>query len=287
MARLLIVTRERYHEFRYRQDMAGSECVPVLLAALGQITGTDTGADGDSHEMIATAPTTLWSLTADRHRSGSLAQSVERLGLSARAVRDQMSNDTWMVLAAVERAVLHRGRAMPESRTAGEAFLVVGAPRDAGRDARPVRSGRRVDGAGRRLDHDGHRQAYRARSGADSTTAGDVDDGPQSWRRTDRHRIHVGGLRVVGHLPTAQPRRGEHLRGRRPGAAGRGEPAVAGLPIRAAARRPQGAARLVRLVAARAVWSTSSAPGCADSTRPTSRMSAPTACAANSPICSM
>ena len=44
MARLLIVTRERYHEFRYRQDMDGSECVPVLLAALGRITGTDTGA---------------------------------------------------------------------------------------------------------------------------------------------------------------------------------------------------------------------------------------------------
>jgi uncharacterized alpha-E superfamily protein len=123
-ARLLIVTRDRYHEFRYRQDMEGSECVPVLLAALGRITGTDTGADGDSPEMIATAPTTLWSLTADRHRPGSLAQSVERLGLSARAVRDQMSNDTWMVLAAVERAVLHRGRALPESRTEGEAYLV-------------------------------------------------------------------------------------------------------------------------------------------------------------------
>jgi uncharacterized circularly permuted ATP-grasp superfamily protein/uncharacterized alpha-E superfamily protein len=124
MARLLIITRERYHEFRYRQDMEGSECVPVLLAALGRITGTDTGADGDSHEMIATAPTTLWSLTADRHRPGSLAQSVERLGLSARAVRDQMSNDTWMVLAAVERAVLHRGRALPESHSEGEAYLV-------------------------------------------------------------------------------------------------------------------------------------------------------------------
>jgi uncharacterized circularly permuted ATP-grasp superfamily protein/uncharacterized alpha-E superfamily protein len=124
MARLLIVTRERYHEFRYRQDMEGSECVPVLLAALGRITGTDTGADGDSHEMIATAPTTLWSLTADRQRPGSLAQSVERLGLSARAVRDQMSNDTWMVLAAVERSVLHRGRAVPESHSEGEAYLV-------------------------------------------------------------------------------------------------------------------------------------------------------------------
>jgi uncharacterized circularly permuted ATP-grasp superfamily protein/uncharacterized alpha-E superfamily protein len=124
MARLLIVTRERYHEFRYRQDMEGSECVPVLLAALGQITGTDTGASGDSHEMIATAPTTLWSLTADRRRSGALAQSVERLGLAARAVRDQMSNDTWMVLASVERAVLQRGRSLPESHTEGEAYLV-------------------------------------------------------------------------------------------------------------------------------------------------------------------
>jgi uncharacterized alpha-E superfamily protein len=123
MARLLTVTRERYHEFRYRREMEGSECVPVLLATLGHITGTDTGADGDYAEMVATAQSTLWSLTADRHRSGSLAQSVERLGLAARAVRDQMSNDTWMVLAAVERALLHAPDTPPESQTEGEAFL--------------------------------------------------------------------------------------------------------------------------------------------------------------------
>jgi uncharacterized circularly permuted ATP-grasp superfamily protein/uncharacterized alpha-E superfamily protein len=130
MARLLTVTRERYHEFRYRRELAGSECVPVLLTALGSITGTGTG-DGDYAEMVATAPSTLWSLTADRHRSGSLAQSVERLGLAARAVRDQMSNDTWMVLAAVERALLHApaqraGRPAdepPDSNADGEAFL--------------------------------------------------------------------------------------------------------------------------------------------------------------------
>ncbi|MGZ8745877.1 MAG: circularly permuted type 2 ATP-grasp protein [Mycobacterium sp.] len=122
MARLLTVTRERYHEFRYRRELAGSECVPVLLTALGSITGTGTG-DGDYAEMVATAPTTLWSLTADRHRSGSLAQSVERLGLAARAVRDQMSNDTWMVLAAVERALLHAPDSPPDSKAEGEAFL--------------------------------------------------------------------------------------------------------------------------------------------------------------------
>lgn len=124
MARLLTVTRERYHEFRYRQAMDGGECVPVLLAALGRITGTATDAGDDPHETIATAQSTLWSLTADRRRPGALAQSVERLGLAARAVRDQMSNDTWMVLAAVERAVLHQGRTMPESPTDGEAYLV-------------------------------------------------------------------------------------------------------------------------------------------------------------------
>jgi uncharacterized circularly permuted ATP-grasp superfamily protein/uncharacterized alpha-E superfamily protein len=123
MARLLTVTRERYHEFRYRREMEGSECVPVLLATLGHITGTDTGEGSDYTEMVATAQSTLWSLTADRHRSGSLAQSVERLGLVARAVRDQMSNDTWMVLAAVERALLHASDSPPESRTEGDAFL--------------------------------------------------------------------------------------------------------------------------------------------------------------------
>ncbi|HVQ50675.1 MAG TPA: circularly permuted type 2 ATP-grasp protein [Mycobacterium sp.] len=123
MARLLTVTRERYHEYRYRRELDGSECVPVLLTALGQITGTNTGAGGDYAEIVATAQSTLWSLTADRHRPGSLAQSVERVSLAARAVRDQMSNDTWMVLAAVERAVLHRASDPPESQAEGDAFL--------------------------------------------------------------------------------------------------------------------------------------------------------------------
>ena len=123
MARLLTVTRERHHEYRHRQYTDASECVPVLLTALGEITGTDTGADGDSAEMIAVGPTTLWSLTADRHRPGSLAQSVELLGLSARAVRDQMSNNTWLVLASVDRAVTKLSATPPESRVRGDALM--------------------------------------------------------------------------------------------------------------------------------------------------------------------
>lgn len=123
LARLLTVTRERYHEYRHRQGAEESECVPVLLTALGQITGTDTGADSDHHEMIAVAPSTLWSLTVDHERPGSLAQSVERLALAARAVRDQLSSDTWSVLAAVERAVARRSDSPPDSLAEGDALL--------------------------------------------------------------------------------------------------------------------------------------------------------------------
>jgi uncharacterized circularly permuted ATP-grasp superfamily protein/uncharacterized alpha-E superfamily protein len=97
MVRLAAITRERYHEYRYRPGSDGGACVPVLLGALGRVTGTDTAGP----DVL----TTLWSLTIDPERPGSLAQSVQRLGLAARAVRDQMSRDTWMVLGSVERTL--------------------------------------------------------------------------------------------------------------------------------------------------------------------------------------
>lgn len=119
LARLLIVTRERYHEYHNRRDADGSECLPVLLGALEEIAGTDSGGGGSRDDAVAAAPHMLWSLTADRLCRGSLAQSVEGLGLSARAVRDQLSNDTWMVLGAVERALAQQAepdRARPPGR---------------------------------------------------------------------------------------------------------------------------------------------------------------------------
>jgi uncharacterized circularly permuted ATP-grasp superfamily protein/uncharacterized alpha-E superfamily protein len=122
MARLLIVARDRFHVYRHQQHSEESECVPVLMAALGTLTGTDTAADGDHAEMIAVAPSTLWSLTVDPARPGSLVQSVEGLALAARAVRDQMSNDTWMVLATVERALALRWEP-PDSLAEADALL--------------------------------------------------------------------------------------------------------------------------------------------------------------------
>ncbi|MBU3749216.1 MAG: hypothetical protein FGM52_01980 [Mycobacterium sp.] len=116
LARLLIVTRERYHEYRNRLDVEGGECLPVLLEALGAVAGQD-GTAAPSDAGVAGAPHLLWSLTADRLRPGSLAHSIEGLGLAARAVRDQMSNDTWMVLGAVERTLADQ----PEPARSGRA----------------------------------------------------------------------------------------------------------------------------------------------------------------------
>jgi uncharacterized alpha-E superfamily protein len=121
MARLLIATRRRYHEFRHRQEISESQCVPVLMAALGHITGTDPGPD-DHAETIAIAPSTLWSLTMDRDRAGALVHSVDRLALAARAVRDQLSSDTWVVLAGVERALAHQAEP-PDSLAEADAVL--------------------------------------------------------------------------------------------------------------------------------------------------------------------
>nr|WP_081635730.1 circularly permuted type 2 ATP-grasp protein [Nocardia sp. BMG111209] len=47
----------------------------------------------------------LARVTADRELPGSLAYAIEHLGADARAVRDQLSPDTWMVSSAMDRAM--------------------------------------------------------------------------------------------------------------------------------------------------------------------------------------
>ncbi|SUB10897.1 Domain of uncharacterised function (DUF404) [Nocardia brasiliensis] len=56
------------------------------------------GASREGHDYLV-------ALTVDRDLPGSLAFAVDRYANAARAVRDQLSNDTWMILSAVDRAM--------------------------------------------------------------------------------------------------------------------------------------------------------------------------------------
>lgn len=101
-ARLLATTYDVYQDFRYRPWLDGSECLPVLLRALGRVTGTMFAYD---ETQAGSARDELVSLTVDQTRAGSLAYAVHRYGQAARSVRDQLSHDTWMVLSGADRAI--------------------------------------------------------------------------------------------------------------------------------------------------------------------------------------
>ncbi|WP_067531907.1 circularly permuted type 2 ATP-grasp protein [Nocardia crassostreae] len=157
--RLLAAIHDRHQDYRYRPWMEGAEAMPILMTALGQMTGTVPPAPKQSaaqqeppserlgqqqrpgeqrqragstrqhrvpEEVRAACrreysdePTMpiaipgasrrdhdyLVSLTVDRELRGSLAFAVDRYGKAARAVRDQLSPDTWMVLSSTDRAL--------------------------------------------------------------------------------------------------------------------------------------------------------------------------------------
>ncbi|GAA1480667.1 circularly permuted type 2 ATP-grasp protein [Gordonia sinesedis] len=115
ITRLAQVARERYQDFQYRPWMLGTAAVPRLLHAVGVVTGTAghlntaglilDDAAPPSPEQVGEAIGVIAELTASRTVPGSVGHAVDRLVAGARAVRDQMSTSTWMVLAPVDRAI--------------------------------------------------------------------------------------------------------------------------------------------------------------------------------------
>ncbi|MEV6772520.1 circularly permuted type 2 ATP-grasp protein [Nocardia sp. NPDC051030] len=71
-----------------RREYSDEPTVPIALP----------GASRRDHDYLVT-------LTVDREVRGSLAYAVEAYGKAARAVRDQLSPDTWMVLGSIDRAL--------------------------------------------------------------------------------------------------------------------------------------------------------------------------------------
>ena len=119
--RMVKVARERYEDYRYRPWMSGTASIPLFLSAVAAATGTaavleDTEgiADFDRNrppepDEVMAATARMHSMTSSRRASGSVAFAVERLQQLARAVRDQMSTSTWMVLGAIDRAIAELG----------------------------------------------------------------------------------------------------------------------------------------------------------------------------------
>src|SRR5918993_538756 len=90
------------------RDTTQGHALEVLLHAVTHVSTTYPGFLADD---VAVMPE-LRSMVLDRHRAGTVSQSVGALSSAAQGVRDQLSEDVWMVLAEVERA-LHALAANP------------------------------------------------------------------------------------------------------------------------------------------------------------------------------
>lgn len=103
MTRLLIAARERDQDYRSMPWLDGSDSLPILLEAVTKVSRTGPGFFDETIRTDAMAE--MRSLMLSVERLGSLAQSVDRMQQAARAVRDQLSNDTWAVLARIDTAL--------------------------------------------------------------------------------------------------------------------------------------------------------------------------------------
>lgn len=104
LLRLILATRTVAIETD--MDVTPGRALDVLLQAVTKVSTTYPGfippAPGSpsGREMMPE----FRALLLDRHRSGTAGQSLSALSLAAQGVRDQLSEDVWMVLADIERA---------------------------------------------------------------------------------------------------------------------------------------------------------------------------------------
>lgn len=99
LLRLVLATRNVAIETDL--DRASSPALETLLHA---VTHVSTTYPGFTRPGVAMMPE-LRAMLLDRHRSGTAAHSIGQLSVSAQGVRDQLSEDVWMVLAEIERAL--------------------------------------------------------------------------------------------------------------------------------------------------------------------------------------
>jgi uncharacterized alpha-E superfamily protein len=81
-------------------DTTQDRALELLLRAVTRVGTAYPGSLGRAELMPE-----LRAMVLDRHRSGTVAQSLASLSLAAQGVRDQLSEDVWMVLAEIDRAL--------------------------------------------------------------------------------------------------------------------------------------------------------------------------------------
>ena len=98
LLRLVLATRTLAIETDL--DTTHGRALEVLLQAVTHVSTAYPGFLGRAELMPE-----LRAMLLDRHRSGTAAQALASLSLAAQGVRDQLSEDVWMVLAEVDRAL--------------------------------------------------------------------------------------------------------------------------------------------------------------------------------------
>ncbi len=115
MARLVRAAHDRRDFQRQPSNPAGTECLEVLLGAITRVSSTYPGFVGDGGAARVAAPgAELFALVVDDERRGTLAHAVKHLLSAARAVRDQLSTDTWLVVASLDREIRDLRTSDPE-----------------------------------------------------------------------------------------------------------------------------------------------------------------------------
>lgn len=100
--RVLRAVVDRWDDYHRSPRSPGGRALAALLAAVGADEPASWGTGGTGTDLRA--------LLLDRARAGSVASSVRRLADASAAVRDQLSNDTWLPLASLERALADERR---------------------------------------------------------------------------------------------------------------------------------------------------------------------------------
>ncbi|WP_066583768.1 circularly permuted type 2 ATP-grasp protein [Cellulomonas timonensis] len=103
--RALRAAVDRWEDFHRAPGSTGGRALAVLLAALDADEPRAWVGRAPGAHRTSTTTTELRTQLLERWRPGTVAWSVRRLAEAAAAVRDQLSQDTWLPLASMERAL--------------------------------------------------------------------------------------------------------------------------------------------------------------------------------------